>query len=96
MTGERVGEERVGYRVAGRVQGVGFRWWTKRRAEEVGVAGTVRNCVDGSVEVMLLGAAEAVKRMRHELEDGPRFASVDGIAEIPCSLDPDTTGFTIL
>lgn len=86
----------VGYLIGGRVQGVGFRWWTARHAEVLGIAGTVRNLPDGSVEVMLLGDVEAVRRMRLDLEDGPRFARVDGIAEIPCTLHPDTTGFSIL
>ena len=88
--------DRAGYLVAGRVQGVGFRWWTAKRAEELGIAGTVRNLADGSVEVMLVGEPDAVKQMRLDLEDGPRFARVDGIAEIPCALDSDTMGFTIL
>jgi acylphosphatase len=94
----RSGEASVcmGYLIGGRVQGVGFRWWTARQAESMGVAGTVRNISDGSVEVMLLGDAELVQRMRRDLEEGPRFARVDGIAEIPCTLDPGTTGFSIL
>ena len=67
-----------------------------RRAEDLGLAGTVRNLPDGSVEVMLLGSGDAVEQMRRDLGKGPRFARVDGIAEIPCSLDPATAGFTIL
>lgn len=94
MSGERV--ERAGYVVAGRVQGVGFRWWTLKRAEALGIAGTVRNRDDGSVEVMVVGSGEALERLRTELGRGPRFARVDGIAEIPCELDPATSGFTIL
>lgn len=88
--------ERAGFLVAGRVQGVGFRWWTSRRAEELGVAGTVRNLSDGSVEVMAVGTSDSVKQLRSDLTRGPRFARVDGIAEIPCSLDLETVGFTIL
>ena len=88
--------ERVGYVVVGRVQGVGFRRWTCKRAEQLQIAGTVRNMDDGSVEVMCLGKPPAVKEMRRDLESGPRFARVDGIAEIPCSLDPDTVAFSIL
>ena len=88
--------EVAGYLVAGRVQGVGFRWWASRRAEALGVAGTVRNLADGSVEVMVAGTPDAVKQMRSDLENGPRFARVDGIAEIRCPLDPATVGFSIL
>ena len=56
----------------------------------------MRNLEEGSVEVMLLGRPLAVKQMRRDLESGPRFARVDRIAEIPCSLDPDTVVFSIL
>ena len=56
----------------------------------------MRNLEEGSVEVMLLGRPLAVKQMRRDLESGPRFARVDGIAEIPCSLGPDTVTFSIL
>jgi acylphosphatase len=86
----------VGYLIAGRVKGVWFRRWTLRQAEALGVAGTVRNLPDGSVEVMVRGTAAAVREMRHDLARGPRFARVDGIAEIPCSLDPAAVGFSIL
>ncbi|MGB1778022.1 MAG: acylphosphatase [Longimicrobiales bacterium] len=96
MRGSEESSVRAGYLIGGRVQGVGFRWWTARHAGSLGVAGTVRNLPDGSVEVMLVGEPQAVRQMRIDLEDGPRFARVDGIAEIPCTLDADTIGFSIL
>ena len=42
--------------VRGRVQGVGFRWWTRARALELGLAGHARNTADGRVEVVAEGA----------------------------------------
>ncbi|HEV2593938.1 MAG TPA: acylphosphatase [Sphingomicrobium sp.] len=64
-------------RVTGRVQGVAFRAWTQKSAEELGVRGWVRNCTDGSVEAHLEGDEdlldELIARMRH----GPPFAHVD-------------------
>jgi acylphosphatase len=45
--------------VHGRVQGVGFRWWTRARALELGLAGSASNLDDGRVEVVAEGSREA-------------------------------------
>lgn len=45
--------------VHGRVQGVGFRWWTSDRAQELGLAGSARNEPDGTVEVVVEGSRAA-------------------------------------
>lgn len=70
------------YRVRGRVQGVGFRWWTRSRARGLGLAGTVRNCPDGSVEVKVRGPADAVARLCGMLGQGPPGSRVDQVEEI--------------
>jgi acylphosphatase len=64
-------------RAYGRVQGVGFRYWAKRRAEELGVCGWIRNRRDGTVEALLDGPAEAVERMLEALREGPPGARVE-------------------
>lgn len=46
--------------VRGHVQGVGFRWWTRARALELGLAGSARNTADGRVEVVAEGPREVV------------------------------------
>lgn len=46
--------------VSGRVQGVGFRWWTRSRALELGLTGYARNTDDGRVEVCAEGPSEAL------------------------------------
>lgn len=74
--------ESVGFRLEGRVQGVGFRWWTTRQARELGLAGTVRNRPDGSVEVFARGDPEALREFRGRLEEGPRTAVVRSIESI--------------
>lgn len=49
--------------VRGRVQGVGFRWWTRARALELGLVGHARNLPDGRVEVNAQGAQESVNAL---------------------------------
>ena len=71
------------YRVRGRVQGVGFRWWTRSRARGLGLAGTVRNCPDGSVEVRVRGPADAVAALRTLLGQGPPGSRVDRVEDLP-------------
>ena len=67
--------------VRGHVQGVGFRWFVQRAAVSLGVAGWVRNCTDGSVEVLALGASESVARLRGQLWRGPSYSRVDTVEE---------------
>lgn len=66
-------------RVRGRVQGVGFRMDAAAAAARLGVAGTVRNLWDGTVEADVEGPAEAVESMLEHLRQGPSSAQVEGI-----------------
>jgi acylphosphatase len=66
--------------VRGRVQGVGFRDATVRRARGLGVTGWVRNGEDGEVLVHAEGTAEAVKALEAFLREGPRGAHVEDVA----------------
>jgi acylphosphatase len=67
--------------VRGRVQGVGFRWFVEREAQLLGVAGWVRNNVDGSVEVLAMGTRDQLAALRSRLRAGPRAARVDEVEE---------------
>ncbi|EAQ34860.1 acylphosphatase [Nitrobacter sp. Nb-311A] len=69
--------------IRGRVQGVGYRYWTMREAIRLGVGGWVRNRRDGSVEALFVGPAEAVAEMAVRCRNGPEFARVDGIEDQP-------------
>ena len=62
--------------ITGRVQGVGFRFYTQRKAHELGITGWVRNCRDGSVEGVIQGASEAVETMISWARRGPPSAVV--------------------
>jgi acylphosphatase len=87
--------ERRAVIITGRVQGVGFRWWTRRQAERLGVGGTVRNLEDGSVFVELAGASERVDALLAALRSGPPGAAVEDIAEVSPSIER-YTGFRIV
>ena len=65
----RAGELRVTAYVRGDVQGVGFRWWTRCRARELGLVGVARNLRDGRVEVVAEGQAAAVHALLRFLGD---------------------------
>ena len=65
--------------VTGWVQGVFFRQNTKRKADELGVRGTVRNLFDGSVEIVAEGEEDAITRLAEWSKVGPPSARVKGI-----------------
>lgn len=76
MTDDQSTEIRAGFVIHGRVQGVGYRWWTRQRAVDLGLDGSVRNLPDGTVEVRTRGPASAVNRLENALGRGPRSADV--------------------
>jgi len=65
--------------VSGRVQGVFFRGWTRDEARQLGVAGWVRNCPDGSVEAHIEGEEAAVDQLIAMMRSGPSGAEVDDL-----------------
>lgn len=58
--------------VRGRVQGVGFRWWVRARALELGLTGVARNLPDGRVEVVAEGPRERCAELLELLSGVPR------------------------
>lgn len=75
------------YYVSGMVQGVGYRFFAQRVAEQLGFAGYVRNRRDGRVEVYAIAPAASHAAIRAELERGPAGAMVSGIVEEEAPLD---------
>jgi acylphosphatase len=69
--------------VRGRVQGVGYRYFVLRHAEELGLAGFARNLADGSVEVMAEGAEAALGKLESLLGEGPSFSHVTAVEREP-------------
>jgi len=71
---------RFSVQVRGRVQGVGFRFFTKDSADSRGVTGWVRNRSDGrSVEVEVQGNSNAVEGFLSDLRRGPPMAHVSEV-----------------
>ena len=62
--------------VTGYVQGVGFRWFTMRRARSLGLVGWVKNLPDGSVEVWAEGTDDALGSLEKSLKGGPSGSRV--------------------
>ena len=79
MTDSELDWQQRGFRVRGRVQGVGFRWWTRKRASDLGLRGTVGNRPDGTVEVHVAGDVETLEAFAVALEVGPVMARVEGV-----------------
>jgi len=69
------------YRVHGRVQGVGFRYFVKQNAESLGVRGYVRNEDDGGVFVYAVGDSLAIEHLAAAIHRGPHFSEVRTVEE---------------
>ncbi len=81
----------VKVRVSGRVQGVGFRYWTADEARALGLVGYVRNLPDGGVEALFEGPAEIVQVMVEKMREGPALARVKNLVRDPA---PEKSGYT--
>jgi len=87
--------ERKAYRVSGRVQGVGFRWWARESARDLGLRGTVRNDSDGTVRLDVAGERDCLEAFEALLARGPAGAQVAAV-EIEPTGDADLPeGFRI-
>ena len=83
------------YVISGRVQGVGFRFFTEAVAAREGLHGWVRNAPDGSVEILAEGDAEAIERFERQVRHGPSRARVTNVQvqeELP---EHRATGFSV-
>jgi len=62
--------------LSGRVQGVGYRYYTESRAHKYNIKGYVRNTLDNKVELVCQGEQEELKAFVREIKKGPAFAVV--------------------
>jgi acylphosphatase len=79
--------------VHGHVQGVGFRWWTRSRALELGLTGHATNTRDGRVQVVAEGARERCERLLELLRSGDTPGLVDLVVEDWAETTGKYTGF---
>jgi len=79
--------------VAGRVQGVSFRYHTVQQAERLGLTGWVRNHDDGSVRLEVQGPSSVVDELVRWLHEGPPHARVDGVQEDAVDVREGEAGF---
>ena len=80
----------------GRVQGVGFRYYTRREAQRLAMTGWVRNLADGRVEAVLQGSEEQLSAMLRWLKTGSPLATVDSIVQETCPMDRTLISFEIV
>ena len=70
-------------RIVGKVQGVGFRWFVREKALELGVAGWVRNTRSGDVELAASGAGALLDHLVSAVSGGPQGAIVRAVHREP-------------
>ncbi len=93
VTGEPEAQARMVALVRGRVQGVGFRWWTRTRALELGLTGWARNLADGRVEVVAEGPRDQCERLLRQLSGPYGPGRVDDVSEEFAQPRGDLVGF---
>ncbi len=79
--------------VHGTVQGVGFRWWTRARALELGLVGSARNLTDGRVEVVAEGRRDDCARLLDLLRSPATPGQVTLVVERWSATKGESQGF---
>ena len=82
------------FRIAGRVQGVGFRAFARKAARDLGVTGWARNLADGRVEVQANGTPAQLDSLEARLHQGPLYSEVR-VVESSAVAPSSTRGFEI-
>lgn len=82
--------------VAGRVQGVGFRWFVRQTARRLGIDGWAVNTATGTVEIVAKGEPEALKQLESAVAQGPPGAVVKSVSELtPVADEEIPDGFDV-
>ena len=83
------------FKIKGRVQGVGFRWFSRAQALNLGLSGTTQNMLNGDVEVVVEGSSSDLSKMKSLLTEGPPSSRVDSV-DTKDVVDDLGLGFEIL
>ena len=83
------------YLITGRVQGVGFRYFTQRIATQHGIHGWVQNTLDGGVEIEAEGDSGAMHQFESRVSTGPAGARVDHVDTTELAVGPVRSGFYV-
>ena len=82
-------------KVSGRVQGVGYRYFTESTARKSGVTGWVRNMPDGRVEAEIQGESDELRYFLAQLRKGPALSRVKDIDKYEVPLSENDFSFEI-
>ncbi len=88
-------EKAVDLVVKGRVQGVGFRWFSRQQADRFGIKGWVKNLPNGDVEIFAEGERAAVDAFMETIRQGPSFAYVEEMLISEQPLDRSYSTFEV-
>jgi len=89
-------EKQVSIIVFGRVQGVGFRYFIKTKAQKLGLKGWVQNQADGSVKIKAKGDKEKIKELVNWCNKGSLFTQIEKIQIKEQKTENDLKDFTII
>ena len=84
------------YLIKGKVQGVAFRYYTKKLAEELGIYGYVKNLINGDVETVVSGSPENLEVFENFLHTGPPSAKVSYVEKKESDSEIPVSSFEIL
>jgi acylphosphatase len=84
------------YLISGRVQGVGYRAFSQRQAQSLGLNGWVRNLRSGQVEVLAEGSEFALGEFLKVLQEGPPAAKVAAIQSVDLTEPMELTAFEVI
>ncbi|MEA3500919.1 MAG: acylphosphatase [Candidatus Marinimicrobia bacterium] len=82
--------------VFGRVQMVGFRWFTQRLAQQLNIKGNVKNTIKGSVKIIAEGEEEQLKIFINRVNEGPRSANVTNLIKEEVKITNEYSTFDII
>jgi acylphosphatase len=83
------------YIISGRVQGVGYRFFAERVANELGLRGYVKNLWDGNVAAYAIGEEAQLEEFKRRLAEGPRMGHVTAVQESVEPVDKNYRRFEI-